>query len=60
MIDYYKEIDEALCRYETYMPYTKTIDWIANRIDWCWKFKKITEDQMAELADRTTAILKEV
>ena len=55
--DYYKEIDEALRSYEDYKPYhTRSIGWAANRIDWCWKFRHITEEQMKELADRATEI----
>lgn len=53
MKNYYKEIDEALKRYEEYKPYhVKSMEWIANRIDWCWKWKKITKEQMTNLADR--------
>lgn len=56
--DYYKEIDEVLKRYEEHKPYfDKSIDWAVNRIDWCYKWRKITEDQMEELADRVVEIL---
>ena len=45
--DYYAEIDTALQSYEHCKPlHDKSIDWICNRIDWCWKFKHITEKQM--------------
>ena len=55
---YYNEIDKALKSYENFKPYhEKNIDWICNRIDWCWKWRKITEKQMEELAARATAIL---
>ena len=58
--DYYNEIDKALLRYEHHMNYkTKTMDWVADRIAWCWKFRKITEEQMEELAARATKIFKE-
>lgn len=58
--DYYAEIDEVLKRYEEYKPYfDKNIDWACNRIDWCWKWKKITKEQMEELADRAALILEE-
>ena len=57
--DYYNQIDKALKSYEECKPYhTRTIDWICSRIDWCWKFRKITEQQMAELADRAVDVLK--
>ena len=56
--DYYNQIDKALKSYEECKPYhTLTIDWICSRIDWCWKFRKITEQQMAELADRAVDVL---
>ena len=56
--DYYLEIDSALKVYEEGKPYIpKSIDWICDRIDWCWKWKKITEPQMEELAERATNVL---
>ena len=59
MKDYYKEIATVLSEYENYKPYhTKDIDWACNRIDLCWKLKKITEAQMEELANRAVAILE--
>ena len=58
MKDYYNEIDQALKSYEDCKPYhPKSIDWICDRIDWCWKFRHISEDQMQELADRVIAIM---
>ena len=58
--NYYEEIDKVLKEYENYKPYhTRNIDWACNRIDWCWKWKKITKEEMEELADRATAIFEE-
>lgn len=58
MKDYYKEIDQALKSFEDYKPYhIKSIDWICDRIDWCWKFRHITEKQMNELADRAILVM---
>ena len=55
---FYTDIDKVLNEYEDYKPYhTKDIDWVCNRIEWCWKWKKITKEEMEELADRATAIL---
>ena len=60
MKNYYAEIDKVLTEYENHKPYhTRDIDWVCNRISWCWKWKKITKEQMEELADRATAILDE-
>ena len=56
--DYYVEIDTALQSYENYKPWhDKSIDWICDRIDWCWKFKHITKKQMEELADRVCKVM---
>lgn len=60
MKDYYAEIDKVLTEYENHKPYhTRNIDWASNRIVWAWKWKKITREQMSELADRATAIFDE-
>lgn len=60
MKNYYKEINDVLVEYESYKPWhTKNIDWVCNRIDWCWKWKKITREQMEELASRVTTIFDE-
>ena len=57
--EYFKQIDNALKDYEQYKPYKRySIDWICSRIDWCWKFKHITESQMSSLADRVCEVMK--
>ena len=59
MNKYYEQINNALLSYENHKPYhDKTLDWICDRIDWTWKWRKISEDEMIELAERTTNILK--
>ena len=59
MNKFYKEIDNALFSYENYKPYhTKSLEWICSRIDWCWKWKKITAVQKDELCNRAIAILE--
>lgn len=58
--DYYKEIDDVLIEYENYKPWhTRNIDWACDRIEWCWKWKKITREQMEELTNRAIAIYGE-
>ena len=60
MNKFYNEIDKALLSYESYCPYhTRSIDWICDRISWCWKWKKITHQEMERLCDRATKILNE-
>lgn len=45
MNKFYSEIDKALQSYENYKPYhTRNIEWISNRISWCWKWRKITKE----------------
>lgn len=59
MNKFYSEIDKALQSYENYKPYhTRNIEWISNRISWCWKWRKITRGQMEELCDRTIEVLE--
>lgn len=56
--NYYQEIDKVLKEYETCKSYHMLdLEWACNRIDWCWKFKKITESEMDELTSRAIAIL---
>ena len=57
-MNYYKQIDEAIQSYERLKPYhIKSIEWITNRITWCWQFRKITKEQMEELAGRITDVM---
>lgn len=57
---FYLQVDAALKSYEENKPYhPHRMDWIINRIDWCWKWRKITKEQMEELVDRATAVMLE-
>ena len=58
MQDYYKEIDKTLTAIENYKYAPHSIDWCADRVDWCWKWRKITREQMESLAERVTAVYK--
>ena len=59
MNKFYDEIDKALQSYEDYKPYhTRKIEWISDRICWCWKWKKITKEQMEELCGRVIKVLE--
>lgn len=55
--NYYQEIDYSINRYENGLYPVHDIDWICSRIDWCWKFRHITETQMNELADRICNVM---
>lgn len=56
---YYTQLDKAIKSYEDYKPYHQyTVDWICDRIEWCWKWRKITEEQMQELVDRICYVME--
>ena len=52
--DYYAQLNRWVSQYEK--PGFKEVssDIITNKICWCWKFRKITREQMEELCDRMT------
>ena len=55
--DYYKQIDEVLSRFENCKPICGLkMGWVTRRIDWCWKFRKITREQFDELVERAIAV----
>lgn len=57
--DYYGQIDSAIRRYEDGFSYQPiSLSWISDRIEWCWKFRHITEEQCNLLCDRMTALYK--
>ena len=61
MKNYYEEINSALKNYELNKPYhTRNIEWICSRIDWCWKWRKISEEEMEELSNRAVKVLKNI
>ena len=58
-MNYYQEIDTALKSYEEFKPYhSRKIEWITDRIWWCWKWKKITKSEMEELCERVINVLE--
>lgn len=58
MKDYYDQISKEIEKYESLKSCKQLVAWICDRIDWCWKFKKISEEQMNELCDRVIDILE--
>ena len=46
------KINLALQRLENYKYPIHNSEWICNRIDWAWNFRKLTKEQMEELTDR--------
>ena len=55
--DYYAEIDKHLTRLEQGKYAMHDIDWCIKRVDWAWKWRKITKEQMDELAGRCCVLL---
>lgn len=55
----YEKINEALERLENYKHPIHSAEWCSNRISWAWKFRKITREQMEELANRMTEYFKQ-
>ena len=59
MEKYYNEIDKILKEYENGKSWhSKSITWVADRIEWCWKWKKITSEQTEEFSNRVVTILE--
>ena len=55
MRDFYEEINRSLTPIEKGHYSARTLDWCVNRVDWCWKWRKISQEQMEELANRICA-----
>ena len=55
----YEKISEAVERLENYKHPIHSPEWCSNRICWAWKFRKITREQMEELANRMTEYFKQ-
>lgn len=56
--NYYDQIDRAIKTYEQFRPYHPlSIDKICDKIDWCWKWRKISEHQMHSLVDRIVYLM---
>ena len=52
MSKWYEGIDINLKRLEEGKYALRSIEWVADRIAWCWKWRKITEEEMTELTER--------
>ena len=48
----YEKIDRAITQHEKLGHYERSLDSIADYINWAWKWKKITREQMENAADR--------
>ena len=54
--DYYAQLDRWVSQYETKGNGDQKLSSISDKISWCWKWKKITKQQVDELCDRMLEI----
>lgn len=54
--DYYAQLNRWVSQYEKPGVREVSSDTITNKICWCWKFRKITKEQMEELCNRMTEV----
>lgn len=52
----YQKIDKVLKQHENYKYCERTLESIADYLDWAWKWRKITEAEKDELVDRWLVI----
>lgn len=48
----YQKIDKALKQHENYKYCERSLESIADYIDWAWKWKKITEKEKDDVVER--------
>lgn len=59
-MNYSKQLNKALSEYENFKPVKQySIDWICNRISWCWKWKKITKEEKDNFCERIIFIMED-
>ena len=52
----YQKIDKALKQHENHKYAERSLDSIADYINWAWKWRKITKEEMENAADRVCAL----
>lgn len=59
--DFYAELDNKINAWEKFLPSRHIYDLnaIADKIAWCYKFRKITHEQMEDLCSRLTKLFDE-
>ncbi len=55
----YEKIDRALRQHEQHKYYERSLDSIADYIDWAWKWRKITPKEKDEVCNRVCALYEE-
>lgn len=56
--DYYKQLDGWVGMFEQCGYCPVKIEVVTDKIVWCWRWKKITEQQKNELCDRMVEVMK--
>ena len=54
----YEKIDKVLTQHEKYKYAERSLDSLADYIDWAHKWKKITEDETTEVCNRICALFE--
>ena len=52
----YEKIDRVLRQYEKHGYAERSLDSLADYINWAWKWRKITREEMENAADRVCAL----
>ena len=61
MKNFYEELNRNILQHEEFKPYKEhDVYWICDKIEWCWKWRKISEEQMHELADRICKVMEDM
>ena len=55
--DYYKQLDEAIRRFENLQYPLLKISYISDKLLWCAKFKHLTDEQIYSLQNRLLALI---
>lgn len=56
MMTVYEKIDRALKQHENFKYCERSLSSIANYIDWAWKWRKITKEEMENATNRICAL----
>ena len=52
----YEKIDKVLKQHEQHKYSERSLDSISSYIDWAWKWRRITREEMEDVADRVCAL----
>lgn len=55
----YEKIDRALSQHEKYKYYERSLESIADYIDWAWKWRKISKEEKDNAVERICKLFNE-